>query len=115
MREHDVLIFPSLYDGFGLVITEAMSQGTPVIATDRSAGPDLIKNDINGWLVEAASTQALQTAIEKLINRPETIADAGLAALETARSRPWIVYGQELSTAIKENIGSYDKVRSQIF
>jgi len=42
MRKNDVLIFPSLFEGFGLVITEAMSQGTPVITTERTAGPDLI-------------------------------------------------------------------------
>src|SRR5688572_24728068 len=49
MRSHDVLVFPSLFEGFGLVITEAMSQGTPVITTDRTAGPDLIRADENGW------------------------------------------------------------------
>ena len=52
MREHDVFVFPSLFEGFGLVITESMSQGTPVITTDRTAGPDLIKNDENGWLLK---------------------------------------------------------------
>jgi hypothetical protein len=103
MREHDVLIFPSLFDGFGLVITEAMSQGTPVIATERSAGPDLIKHDKNGWLVDAASTKALQTAIEKLLNRPELIAKAGHEAMETARNRSWEVYGRELSEAIRKH------------
>ena len=60
MQEHDVLLFPSLFEGFGLVITEAMSQGTPVITTDRTAGPDIIEHDVNGWLVEAGSTKALQ-------------------------------------------------------
>jgi len=44
MREHDLLVFPSLFEGFGLVITEAMAQGTPVITTDRTAGPDIIKD-----------------------------------------------------------------------
>jgi glycosyltransferase involved in cell wall biosynthesis len=43
MREHDVFVFPSLFEGFGLVITEAMSQGVPVITTDRTAGPDIIR------------------------------------------------------------------------
>jgi glycosyltransferase involved in cell wall biosynthesis len=41
MRVNDVLVFPSLFDGFGMVITEAMSQGTPVIVSERSAGPGL--------------------------------------------------------------------------
>ncbi len=104
MREHDVLVFPSLFEGFGLVITEAMSQGTPVITTDRTAGPDLIEHDSNGWLVEAGSTQALIEAIEKLLYQPELIASVGLKAQETAKQRPWAVYGQELAEAVAEVI-----------
>jgi glycosyltransferase involved in cell wall biosynthesis len=100
MQAHDVLVFPSLFEGFGLVITESMSQGTPVITTDRTAGPDLIKHGQNGWLVEAGSTMALQAAIQDLLTRPASIAEAGKAAMETARLRPWDVYGQELATAI---------------
>ena len=101
MRQHDVLVFPSLFEGFGLVITEAMSQGTPVITTDRTAGPDLIEHGENGWLVEAGSTQALVQAIEALLSRPELVAAAGRAAARTARGRPWAVYGQELAAALQ--------------
>lgn len=103
MQEHDVLLFPSLFEGFGLVITEAMSQGTPVITTDRTAGPDLIEHDVNGWLVEAGSTKALQTCIEILVSKPEKIIAAGKAALETAKQRPWSVYGEELAEALLKN------------
>ncbi len=100
MHEHDVLVFPSLFEGFGLVITEAMSQGTPVITTDRTAGPDLIEHGRNGWLVEAGSTDALRTAIEELLYHPEKIALAGKEAMETANLRNWEIYGQELVNAI---------------
>ncbi|HSI68647.1 MAG TPA: glycosyltransferase family 4 protein, partial [Gillisia sp.] len=100
MKAHDVLLFPSLFEGFGLVITEAMSQGTPVITTDRTAGPDLIINAENGWLVEAGSAMALQNSIENLLLRPSLIATTGKEAMETARLRPWKVYGRELSRAI---------------
>lgn len=100
MREHDILLFPSLFEGFGLVITEAMSQGTPVITTDRTAGPDLITHGKDGWLTEAGSTDALYNAIAALLDQPDNIPVAGLAAIEKARSRPWQVYGQELATAI---------------
>lgn len=101
MQAHDVLVFPSLFEGFGLVITEAMSQGTPVITTERTAGPDLIEQDSNGWLIEAGSTNALQETIEELIRRPAKIAQVGKAAMETARRRPWALYGQELAQAIQ--------------
>ena len=100
MRAHDVLAFPSLFEGFGLVITEAMSQGTPVITTDRTAGPDLIEHDHSGWLVEAGSTEALQAALAELLHRPAPLAQAGRAAQEAARRRPWSTYGQELATAL---------------
>jgi glycosyltransferase involved in cell wall biosynthesis len=102
MQENDVFVFPSLFEGFGLVITEAMSQGTPVITTERTAGLDFIDNDDNGWLVKAGDTTALRFAIENLLANPEKIKKAGLAARETALKRPWQVYGKELAAAIKE-------------
>jgi len=95
------LVFPSLFEGFGLVITEAMSQGMPVITTDRTAGPDLITHGKDGWLIEAGSTIALQQAIEKLLDQPDLVTAAGLAAIATARKRPWFCYGKELTSALK--------------
>jgi glycosyltransferase involved in cell wall biosynthesis len=103
MQLHDVLVFPSLFEGFGLVITEAMSQGTPVITTDRTAGPDLITHGKNGWIVEAGSTLALQEQIEILLQQPEAIIAAGKAAMESAKQRPWAKYGQELTGAIERD------------
>ncbi len=102
MQTHDVLVFPSLFEGFGLVITEAMSQGTPVITTDRTAGPDFIKHGENGWLVEAGSTNALQAAVEELLLRPNIISEVGREALKTAATRAWDMYGKELVSAISE-------------
>jgi glycosyltransferase involved in cell wall biosynthesis len=103
MREHDVFVFPSLFEGFGLVITEAMSQGTPVITTDRTAGADFIVNGENGWLVKAGSTASLKQCIENLVNNTTLVAQAGKLAIETARERPWDRYSKELSSFIKQH------------
>lgn len=103
MREQDVFVFPSLFEGFGLVITEAMSQGTPVITTNRTVGPDLIVDEENGWLVEAGSTTSLLSCIKKIINNPSLIKKAGLAAIATAKQRPWECYSNELSSYISQN------------
>ena len=100
MREHDVLIFPSLFEGFGQVITEAMAQGTPVITTDRTAGADLIKHAENGWLVKAGSAEAIEHILEEILSRPPLIAEVGTMAMETAKKRPWSVYGRELAEAV---------------
>ncbi|WP_201767174.1 glycosyltransferase family 4 protein [Rhodopirellula sallentina] len=102
MREHDVLLFPSLFEGFGLVITEAMSQGTPVITTDRTAGPDVITHGEDGWIIPAGDTASLQSAVENLLDAPGQLATAGEHARQTAMRRPWSTYGNELAASVKQ-------------
>lgn len=101
MANHDILAFPSLFEGFGLVITEAMSQGTPVITTERTAGPDLIQNEENGWLTIAGSTDSLAMTIEKILGKPQLLEQVGRNARDTAAKRPWVQYGEELTVKIK--------------
>ena len=96
MSKHDIFLFPSLFEGFGLVVTEAMSQGTPVITTKRTCGADIIKHLENGWIVDASSTSALVNQLRLILSSPDEIEKVGRAAMDTARSRPWSQYGTEL-------------------
>lgn len=100
MRDMDLLAFPSLFEGFGLVITEAMSQGTPVITTDRTAGPDVITPGKDGWIIEAGSTEALTECLNDIIKHQEILESYGKEAMKTAAKRPWNVYGTELAERI---------------
>jgi glycosyltransferase involved in cell wall biosynthesis len=100
MREHDVFVFPSLFEGFGLVITEAMSQGIPVITTERTAGPDIIDNDVDGWIVPAGSSKAIREVFTKILEEPQILEQFGCAAQNKAKTRPWSVYGQEMALAL---------------
>lgn len=100
MRQHDVFIFPSLFEGFGLVITEAMSQGVPVITTDRTCGPDVISHNEDGWIVKAGLSEEIQKVLEEVLSKPAKLKKFGKAAREKARSRPWSSYGKDLSEKI---------------
>lgn len=100
MSEHDVFVFPSLFEGFGLVITEAMSQGVPVITTDRTAGPDIIQDGVDGWIVPAGSSIAIKEVFVAILETPEIVEQFGLAAQQKAQTRPWSVYGQEMAKAL---------------
>jgi len=102
MRNQDVLVFPSLFEGFGMVITEAMSQGTPVITTNRTCGQDIIEHGRNGWLIAAGSTKALTAQLQEIIDNPYLIEKNGKAAMETARQRPWEKYGSEMAQALNK-------------
>ncbi len=101
MKEQDVFVFPSLFEGFGLVITEAMSQGVPVITTDRTCGPDVIADRENGWIIEPGSAEAITEVVEEILNKPELIEKFGKAARQKAISRPWTIYGEELNDRLE--------------
>jgi glycosyltransferase involved in cell wall biosynthesis len=103
MSNNDILLFPSLFEGFGLVISESMSQGTPVITTNRTAGADFIKHGENGWLVEPGSTKSLINCIQNILDNRELIELNGRNALITAKNRPWSKYSNDLSIFLKEN------------
>ncbi len=104
MQSHDALIFPSLFEGFGLVITEAMSQGLPVITTERTCGADLIQHKNNGWLVEAGNKYVLYDTIQEILDKPYLIEEYSRNALNTAKKRPWSVYATELAIAVAKDI-----------
>ena len=54
-----VLAFPTLGDGFGLVIQEAMCTGTPVVTTPCGGGPECIEDGVDGWIVPPRDIDAL--------------------------------------------------------
>jgi glycosyltransferase involved in cell wall biosynthesis len=61
-RRHDALLWTSTYEGFGLALIEAMSQGLPAIATPSGCAPAVIRDSENGLLVPFRSVDALTAA-----------------------------------------------------
>jgi starch synthase len=101
MRAHDVLVFPSLFEGFGMVITEAMSQGMVVIATDHTALPN-IADESNGIRVPVRDSGAIEVALNDLINNPEKVEKIGKSAMILAQSYQWRDYESKIvNTVVK--------------
>ena len=87
---HDVLVLPSVEDGFGAVICEAMAAGLPVIATENTGAPDVVRDGVDGWIVPARSSVALRDALEQLVVDPTLAIEMGRsAAAAMARLRTW--------------------------
>lgn len=65
-------ILTSRREGFGMVMTESMAQGTPVVAYDFKYGPkDIIQNGINGFVVENGNRQELAEKVIKIMTNHE--------------------------------------------
>jgi D-inositol-3-phosphate glycosyltransferase len=79
-RRHDALLFASTYEGFGLVVIEAMSQGLPVIATPAGCAASLVRDGETGYRVAARDPGAIAAAVQRVLsNRAEARRIAGNA------------------------------------
>lgn len=81
-----IVVSPSLYEGFGLPAAEAMACGTAVIATTAGAFPEFIDDGRTGILVPPGDPEALAAAIKSLLLDPERCLRMGAAASEHIRS-----------------------------
>jgi glycosyltransferase involved in cell wall biosynthesis len=95
-----VLVLPSIEDGFGLVIGQALACGTPVIATTNTGGPDVIEDGVNGFIVPPADSAALQAALTRLRDNAPVLANMRLEARRRVeRARGWGSYGDGVVAA----------------
>lgn len=106
IRNHDVLVLPSLHEGFGLVILEAMSQGVPVITTPNTAGPDVIQDEIDGFIVPIRSSDAIRERLERLIRDRGRLRSLKEAARSKAASLPWSLYRARIAGLAREVIAN---------
>jgi len=67
MQFLDIFVLPSLNEGMGRVLVEAMASGKPIVASNVGGIPDLVKHGHNGFLVGPGDVNGLSLAIKKLI------------------------------------------------
>ena len=97
----DVLVAPSLYEGFGITPAEAMACGTPVIASNTTALPEVVGNA--GILVPPTDIQAIATAIKRLQQDPVEYQKLVVAGCDRARLFTWQRHAESVA-AVYENI-----------
>ncbi len=86
-RRAQVVVSPSLYEGFGLPAVEAMASAAPVIATTAGALPELVVDGVTGTLVPPAAPEPLAEAIAALLADPARCGEMGHAGRERAIER----------------------------
>lgn len=99
MREASVLLMSSLEEGIPNVVVEAMAIGLPVISTDCGGVPELIDDEVEGWLVPTRNPEAMADAIEAFSNLSlDNIEEVRLAArkkVEMQHNEEQMVLGME--------------------
>ncbi len=100
-RQADALVFPTLCDGFGMVVTEAFSQGLPVITTPRAGAADLVRAGVNGFIVPAADPETLARTLDWCLTHREDLSAMRAGARATAAAWQWSDYRQRLVKEIR--------------
>jgi len=87
LRACDVFVFPSLYEGLGIALIEAMAAGCACVASAAGPIPEVITDGEDGILVPPRDTEAIASAVCRLLEDQQLRERLGAAASESALSR----------------------------
>jgi starch synthase len=105
LRSHyqsaDVFVFPSYFEGFGLVLLEAMACALPVLSSERTAAPDFLTRDA-GMIVPAGNLEAWVEALRSVANNRVKWISMKDAARKLAVKNDWQRYRRAVSAGIDQ-------------
>lgn len=87
LQRIDILVFPSIWEGFGYSIVEAKLSCKPVVAFDVSSNPEVIRDELDGYLVPEGDVEALCQKVEMLMDNPKLVESLGNAGQQDVRNR----------------------------
>ncbi len=102
-NQAQLLVAPSLYEGFGLPAAEALACATPVAATTAGAQGEIVEDEVSGRLVPPGQVEPLAEAIRSLLVDPERCRVMGEAGARRIRERcSWRHAAEELTNLYRE-------------
>jgi glycosyltransferase involved in cell wall biosynthesis len=94
MQAVDLLVFPSRYEPFGLVVIEAMASGLPVITASTTGASDIVTSECGVVLPESDDIDALAAALLSLVSDRAIMQQMGKAARSIAEQHSWTTMAQ---------------------
>jgi glycosyltransferase involved in cell wall biosynthesis len=104
MMESDVLVLPSFSEGFGLVVTEALACGVPVIVTPEVGASDLVSDGREGFVVPVGSGADIADRLSALDRDRELLAQMSQNAQITAAAHTWENYRRTFAETVAETV-----------
>jgi glycosyltransferase involved in cell wall biosynthesis len=99
LKRCDLVALPSIAEGFGLVILEAMACGVPVLCTNSTGGADFIQHRQNGLLIAPGSAALIEQELAWALTHRDELFQIGQAARVEAEKHTWAEYRRKFFAA----------------
>ena len=73
MQDYDAVVIPTRYDGWNLLVNEAVNAGVPIVVTDGAVSDEIVSNFDCGIVVKNSSVNALAKGLQTLIDHPNLL------------------------------------------
>ena len=108
-RWADILVVPSRFDSFGLVVPEALACGLPVLASDHVGASDFITPGRNGQIIPFGDVAALTGCLAAFAADPNIVRAMRPAALASASGAEWSHYRAGVAATIASILGAFGR------
>src|SRR5205823_1206331 len=98
-READVFLFPTIEDGYAVVLAQAQAAGLPILATANCGAPDILQENENGWVLPIRSPLAFIQKLEWCDLNRGALARMVRCTYEAFRPRDWSEVASDLVNA----------------
>lgn len=100
LKNADIFLFPTLYEGFGLPIIEAQSLGVPIIASNNSSIPEIIGAEMKSFLVDPKNPEEIAQTVFKILNNKKVRAKLVKPGLENVKRFSWDNCAKEIAEVL---------------
>lgn len=98
----DLFFFPTIEDGYAVVLAHALSAGLPILATDHCAAPELLQPGQTGWILRVRSPQAFCDQLLWCDTNREQLSSMARACANLFHSRDWSQVAEEFADQVRE-------------
>lgn len=104
-RQCDVFVLPSLADGWGMVVNQAMACGLPVVVSDMTGAKEIVEEGVTGHVVPSRNVEALTCCLESLLKDRGRTRTMGMAAAQSVRrGMTWDAYGERMISWLRRTV-----------
>ena len=105
MRQHHVLVLPSLFEGFALVILEAMACGMAVIVTPNTGGAEIVRDGTDGFVIPIRSSEAISEKVRWMVRHRDETQQMRQSAAHRAAEYGWERFRTGILQAVAQTVG----------